>query len=191
MTARIEISKDTASPAVHAAIDGLRADGLRLMLSDIGEYLLRATRDRGAREVAPDGTPWAALSPAYKKYKDRKRPGVAKLRFDFYMQGDQLAQQVVGDTLFVGTNAKYGAIHQFGGDIDRPARSTLAYFRQERDGSVGSKFVPMKQSNFAQWVTVPAYKIRMPARPWLGLSSEDEQEVIAIASDHISGLFSE
>lgn len=187
MTARVEITADTISPALDTAVRALQGDGERLMLEDIGEYLLRATRDRAALQQAPDGTPWAALSPGYKRYKDRKRPGVPILKFDFHMLGDQFAQQVSGDTLLVGTNAKYGAIHQFGGSIDRPARSTEVYFRQERDGTVGNRFVSRRRSNFAQRVTLPAYKIAMTARPWLGLSTEDETEVLAIASQHLLG----
>lgn len=72
------------------------------------------------------------------------------LVFDFHMQGDQLSYQVAGDNLFVGTNAVYGARHQFGDDGD--------------DG--------------------------MPARPWLGLSPADEEEIELIVDDHLMGLFS-
>lgn len=191
MAARVEITKDTASPALRNAAKGLRNDALQPMLADIGEYLLRSTRDRAARQVSPDGVPWAPLSPSYRRQKERKRPGVPMLRFDFHMLGDQLSHQVVGDTLLVGTNAQYGAVHQFGARINRPARSTQVYFRQGRDGEVGTQFVKRRQSNFAQWVTLPAYTIGIPARPWLGLSNEDEQEVVLIASDHVAGLFSE
>ncbi len=187
MTARIEITADTVSPALQKAYAALQGDGQRLMLEDIGEYLLRSTRDRAALQKAPDGTPWAALSPRYKRFKDRKRPGVPKLKFDFHMLGDQLSQQVAGDTLLVGTNAKYGAIHQFGGDINRPARSTEVFFRRERDGTVGNRFVSRRKSNFAQRVNLPAYKITMTARPWLGLSDQDETEVLAIAAEHVLG----
>jgi phage virion morphogenesis protein len=187
MTARIEIVADTVSAALQKTRDALQGDGQRLMLEDIGEYLLRSTRDRGAQQKAPDGTPWAPLSPRYKRFKDRKRPGVPKLKFDFHMLGDQFSQQVAGDTLLVGTNAKYGAIHQFGGDIDRPARSTEVFFKRERDGTVGNRFVSRRKSNFAQRATLPAYKITMTARPWLGLSREDETEVLAIAAEHVLG----
>jgi phage virion morphogenesis protein len=187
MTARIEIVADTVSAALQETRAALRGDGQRLMLEDIGEYLLRSTRDRAAQEKAPDGTPWAPLSPRYKRFKDKKRPGVPKLKFDFHMLGDQFSQQVAGDTLLVGTNAKYGAIHQFGGDIDRPARSTEVFFKRERDGTVGNRFVSRRKSNFAQRVTLPAYKITMTARPWLGLSREDETEVLAIAAEHVLG----
>lgn len=187
MTARIEIVADTVSAALQKTRDALQGDGQRLMLEDIGEYLLRSTRDRAAQQKAPDGTPWAPLSPRYKRFKDKKRPGVPKLKFDFHMLGDQFSQQVAGDTLLVGTNAKYGAIHQFGGDIDRPARSTEVFFKRERDGTVGNRFVSRRKSNFAQRVTLPAYKITMTARPWLGLSREDETEVLAIVAEHVLG----
>ena len=187
MTARIEITADSISPALTTALRALEGDGQRLMLEDIGEYVLRSTRDRAAQQKAPDGKAWAALSPRYKRFKDKKRPGVAKLRFDFHMLGDRLAQQVAGDTLLVGTSAKYGAIQHFGGSINRPARASQVYFQQQRDGTVGNRFVSRRRSNFAQRVTLPAYKIKITARPWLGLSTGDETEVLAIVSQHLLG----
>lgn len=113
--ARVEITANTASPALAEAADALGEDA-GLMLAHIGEHLLRTTRERGVRQVSPTGRPWLPLSPSYKRWKDKVRPGVPKLKFDFHMLGDQLSYQVVGRTLLVGTNAIYGAIHQFGGD---------------------------------------------------------------------------
>jgi phage gpG-like protein len=95
------------------------------------------------------------------------------------------------DALLVGTNAPYGAIHQFGGTIRRPARSTHVYFRLGRDGEVGRRFAPKSRSNFAQRVTVPEHNIKMPARPWLGISAADERELLDIAEDHIKAAFEE
>lgn len=111
-----------------------------------------------------------------------------KLKFDFHMLGDQFTHQVVGDELLVGTNAKYGAIQHFGGDIDIAARSQEATFKVDRKTGV-SRFAPRRRSNFAQRVTLPAHKITIPARPWLGISAEDETEIAAIAQDHLSNLF--
>lgn len=142
--ARITLELD--SGAARAALDGLVGqlddDGRTLLLEDIGEYLLRATRDRAGQQVDPDGAPWAALSPRYAARKAKLRPGVPLLKFDYHMLGDQLSSQVDQDTLLVGTNAPYGARQQFGG------------------GGI-------------------------PARPWLGLSAEDEQEVAQLALDHL------
>lgn len=186
MTARAEITADTASAALRAAADALAGDGRRLMLEDIGEYIVRATRDRAARQVSPEGTPWSPLSPRYQRYKQRKRPGVPMLKFDFHMLGDRFFSQIEGGDLLIGSTAPQAAIQHFGGEIKREARESDVYFRQERDGSVGNLFVRRSRSNFAQRVMIPAYTITMPARPWLGLSAEDEVEVLAIAEQHLT-----
>jgi phage virion morphogenesis protein len=93
---------------------------LRLALADIGEYNLRATRERAKEEVTPEGIPWVELSWKYKAYKDKKRPGVPKLKFDFHMLGDMLSSDVGEDQVDTGTNAPYGALHQWGGTSDMP-----------------------------------------------------------------------
>lgn len=184
----VEITADTATPTLASAAQALDGDGLQLLLSDIGEYLVRSTRERADRQVSPDGNAWAALSPRYRRFKDRKRPGRKILRFDNHLLGDQFTYQVAGNELQVGTNAKYGAIHQFGGEINIAARSQEATFSLNRKTGE-SRFARRSRANFAQRVTIPAYKITMPARPWLGLSADDEQEIAAITADHLAGLF--
>ncbi|MGO4699811.1 phage virion morphogenesis protein [Dyella sp. 2RAB6] len=185
--ARIEYELDIArvSTALNNAARALDTDGQALLLSDIGEYLVRSTRDRAAAQVSPDGTPWAALSPRYAKWKERQRPGVPKLKFDNHMIGDQFTHQVDSSTLYVGTNAPYGAIQQGGGEIHIAARSQQAYFH-ERNGEVSPHFVNKRKSNFAQWVTLPAYTIKMPARPWLGVSEQDANEIVQLTLDHLA-----
>lgn len=113
-----------ARPALKAALESLKGDRAELMLRDIGEYLVNSTRERARRHVSPSGQRWQPLSPAYKAYKQRKRPGKPILEFDFHMLGDMFSAHPEGTTLLVGTNAVYGATHQFGrGKI--PARPFL------------------------------------------------------------------
>lgn len=145
--ARIKITVNTISPALKRLIQALSPDGTKLMLDDIGQYLINSTKARGLREVSPDGIRWVPLSPRYKRWKEKKRPGVPKLHFDFHMLDDQLAMQILGGTLYVGTNAKYGATHQFG-------------------------------------------RGRIPARPWLGISDDDANEIVQTVQDHIDGAIS-
>ena len=109
-----EITVDTATPAVSNAIEALEGEGLQRMLDDIGEHLFQSTKTRAARQVSPDGTMFAPLSASYARRKRAVRPLRPILRFDNHMIGDQLSHQVVGETLYVGTNAIYGAAHQFG-----------------------------------------------------------------------------
>ncbi len=55
------------------------AGDLEPALRDIGEYELRATRERASREQSPDGVPWVALSPRYAARKAKKRGGLPML----------------------------------------------------------------------------------------------------------------
>lgn len=187
--ARIEITKDTASPALKSLIAGLQGEGRARMLGDMGEYLLGSTRERAAREVDPDGNKWRALSPAYARWKAKKRPGVPILKFDFHMLGDQLSYNVDGEGLLLGTNAPYGAAHQFGHTYQRAARSQDLFFSR-RGGAVGNRFVKKGRSNFAQRAEVGAHESVLPARKWLGVSKQDDERLLEIATDHIDGAFS-
>lgn len=187
--AQIDVLNDTARQALANAARRLVGDTRRLLLMDWGEYLLRATRERAKLEQDPDGRKWRALEPSYKRWKQKKRPGVPILKFDFHMLGDQLSWQPDGDdALLVGTNAKYGAIHQFGGVINRAARSTHVHLRTTKRGG---RFVKATEGNakYRRRVTLPAYKITMPARPFLGVSSADEKKLLDIAEQHVSGAF--
>ncbi|RLL16335.1 phage virion morphogenesis protein, partial [Acinetobacter chengduensis] len=84
----------------------------------------------------------------------------------------------------VGTDVEYGAIHHFGGEIKHEARQSTVYFRQnQKTGVVGNRFVRQTRSNFAQDVTVGAYTVKIPARAWLGLTSDDEHDLLNIIED--------
>lgn len=190
--ARIEIDVDDAAvtSVLQQAGARLTPSGMHTLLSDIGEYLVRSTRERAEAELSPDGVTWQALSPAYAHWKERKRPGAKILHFDFHMLGDQLSAQVEDDVLRVGTNAPYGAIHQFGGDIKRAARKQEMYFHQDaRSGEVGNRFVKKSKSNFAQTADVAARTDTMPARPWLGVSDADRAEIKELTLDYLRSAF--
>jgi len=147
--ARITLEMDAGDAATALAGIGrqLDSEGIRLLLIDIGEYMLGATRDRAALEIAPDGSTWASLSPRYANRKAKARPGVGMLFFDNHMLGDQLSSQVVGDTLFTGTNAPQGAAQHFG--------------------------------------SAPGSHQNIPARPWLGVSDQDDAEIARLVLDHL------
>jgi len=136
---RLEYDATTAEAALDYVGGKLDGEGRQLLLSHIGEYMLGATRDRGARQVDPSGQRWRALEPSYARWKRKKRPGVPILKFDNHMLGDQLAWQLVDDTAVdIGTNAIYGARQQFVGK-----------------------------------------------RVWLGTSTDDDNEIVSIARDHL------
>jgi phage virion morphogenesis protein len=152
------------------------------LLRDFGEVLLESTEQRFSTQQSPDGVPWQALSPRYQMRKHLNADKILTLRG--YLGGG-MRYQVSGDTLAVGTNSKYGAIHQFGGEIHIAARSQQVYFKQDKSGEVGRLFVKKAKSNFAQWVTIGAYTIKIPARSFLGVSQADEAAMLAKAAERL------
>jgi phage virion morphogenesis protein len=150
---------------------------------DAGKYLLRSHRDRWARQVSPDGGPWQALSPAYLKAKPKNKDKILVL--DGKLQ--QLHYALDAESLAVGTDRIYGAIHQFGGKIKHKARQGSVYFHHDpHTGEVGNRFVKKGDSTFAQDVTVGEHETDIPARPFLGLSGDDEAELLALLADHLA-----
>jgi phage gpG-like protein len=59
------------------------------------------------------------------------------------------------------------------------------YFRQGKKGLVSNRFVKKRKSKFAQWVTRGAHVTDIPERSYLGLSSEDEGEILLIVRDYL------
>ena len=87
---------------------------LQPALSQVGEYLLESHQSRFQLEVAPDGTPWAPLSPetlARKKGEDRILQDHGTLR-------DTLSYEATASELLFGSNLEYAATHQFGREED-------------------------------------------------------------------------
>ncbi|MEZ5571183.1 MAG: phage virion morphogenesis protein [Halioglobus sp.] len=125
-----------------------QTDNLEPLMRDIGEYLLPAHKDRIAQGITPDGVAFEPLSPDYvSSERKRKSRGADKiLILDDFLRGD-LAYQVDGNGLQLGTNVVYGATHQFG-----------------------------------------RTKGNIPARPFLGFSDADIDEIEAIAQDYLAEI---
>ncbi|MBP5056351.1 phage virion morphogenesis protein [Pseudomonas chlororaphis] len=161
-----------------------RLGDLTTPLNDIAEYLHQSTDNRFAKQVAPDGSPWAPLAPSTLA---RKKGG--RILRDKGTLQDTMRHSVSNNELTFGTDRPYGAIHQFGGKIEHAARSQRVYFRQGKDGSVGNRFISKRKSNFAQWVSRGAHVTEIEARPYLGLSSEDDSAVLRIVQDYLQESF--
>lgn len=99
-------------------------------LRDIGEALLNSHRRRFEEQTAPDGTPWAPLSPSYQAKKKKNADKILVL--DGSLSG-LLTYQVSPDGLELGTNRIYGATHQFGDPARNiPARPFLGLSADDR-----------------------------------------------------------
>lgn len=153
---------------------------------NIGELLQIIHQRRFAAQQSPDGVAWQALSPGYLKRKRKNKDKILVLGAGAESLSRGLTYQVDGDDLLFGTNRPYGAIHHFGGKIERQARAATVYFKQGKGGEIGRQFVRKDKSNFAQDVKVGPYTITMPARPWLGTSTEDDEDILQLVLNYIS-----
>ncbi|QLV87837.1 phage virion morphogenesis protein [Citrobacter sp. RHBSTW-00678] len=156
------------------------------LLRSMGERLLEFHQRRFQEQKSPDGVEWAALTPRYQR---RKRKNAEKILTRDGNLRNTLRWQVNADELLFGTNRVYGAIHQFGGTIEIAARSQQAYYRQKKNGKIANEFVRKNKSNFAQWHTIPAYKIKIEARPWLGVSKAEGETLIDMTKKYLQGVF--
>lgn len=176
-----DIQIDHAEIARRLRHLGQRIDDLHDVLNEMGEVLVPSTQARMVRGVAPDGSDWTPLAPSTLLRK--KGPGILRERLTLM---GSIHHQVEGDELHVGTGLVYAAVHQFGGKVAHKARQGTVYFHQDRrTGEVGNRFVARRKANFAQDVTVKAHDVKIPARPYLGLSPEDEGQLLAILWDYV------
>ena len=120
--------------AVKAALNRLARAGrdMRPMFDEIGGLIETATLLRFERGESPEGVPW-------KPSRRALRQG-GKTLVDTGRLRDSITRQATRDSVVVGTNVIYAAIHQFGGKtgrglaVDMPARPYLGVSEDDRRG---------------------------------------------------------
>lgn len=119
------------------------------VMAAIGTGLVGSTHMRFVTQTDPEGQAWAALNTGYAAEKRNSRILTESGRLR-----DSINSRPGNDEVLVGTNVIYAAIHQFGGTI-LPKAATHLWFR------IGGALIK-------------ASKVTLPARPFLGISSDDE-----------------
>ncbi len=154
-----------------------RMKDLSPVMDEIGASLEHTTKRRFETETAPSGEPWKPSMPSYDRggsgvhpkgggHTDRGQTltDTGRLRASFTRQASE-------DEVIVGTNVVYAAIHQFGGKtrphVIRPRRKKALFWPGLNH--------PVKK------VQHPGSKV--PARPFLGISSSDERRIGRIFED--------
>lgn len=172
-------------------LGGLDAAGRNL--SDLMEQLAAQvefdTQRRFETQTDPDGNPWPPSMRALAE-NGETLTDTARLR--------QSITSRSGPTGFeVGTNVVYAAIHQFGGTIHQPERQQTLYWHHAGDTTKASwrgsrtfadwSFAKKSKANYSETHTVKAHDVKMPARPYLGVSESGMAELGVIARDWLAG----
>ena len=153
----VSISVTVVDQQVRRAFDQLAVHmgNTAPVMSAIGTALVASTHMRFVSQTDPDGAAWRALNTEYAKGKRNTRILTESGRLR-----DSINDHASRDEVSVGTNVIYAAIHQFGGTIV-PVKATHLWFRIDRG-------------------LVRADSVTLPARPFLGISTEDEAEIAEI-----------
>lgn len=157
----------------RAMLERLGEPGTQDLMPRLGEYLQASTQKRFKTQTAPDGTAWAPLQPRYARRKKYAKDKILTLRG--YLRGGIHYQVTGAAEVEVGSNTKYAAIHQLGGAINVPARQATVRYR-----SVAGRVLFAGKKNkraTERQVTIPAHQVNMPARRFLGISTEDNHEI--------------
>jgi len=128
----------------------------------IGQILQASTLERFRTETDPTGKPWAPLNKEYAKGRIQGKPILTQ-----HGTLSQIVYQLAERSVAVGTNAIYGATHQFGATI-KPKNAPALVFEL-----AGAK--------------VFAAKVEIPERPFLGISPDDREEILGTLQDVIAG----
>jgi phage virion morphogenesis protein len=145
-----------------------QARGLAPAMKNIGEYLVRSTWERFDLQKDPEGKPWTPLAPSTRERKKEPR-----ILIESHQLRDTINYRADDRSVTIGSPKVYAAIHQFGG-------RTRAHVIKPRNKKAlnwpGGKH-PVGAVNH------PGSNI--PARPFLGLSKEDREEIVEIIRDHL------
>lgn len=135
----------------------------KLLMSTIGETLVSGTIKRFASEEDPEGRKW-------KQSRRARAQGGQTLSDNAHLR-NSIDYAATSDKVMVGSNLVYARIHQLGGAI-RPKNGNYLKFRTANGGFVSVR------------------KVEMPARPYLGVSAADLEEVKAVFTEFMKGCFS-
>jgi len=146
--------------AIHKACRNM-AERQELM-SSIGEALVSGAVLRFSMEEDPEGRKWQPSRRA-QTTGGQTLNDTGRLR-------DSIDYATTPETVLVGTNAKYARIHQLGGKI-RPKSKKRLKFK-----GIGGEDV------FAKEITIPA-------RPFIGISADDLEEVKETIAEYMGNAF--
>jgi phage gpG-like protein len=156
----------------------------------VGHSLVSHTQMRFDTQSEPDGTPWLPSQRA-------KRTGGQTLYEEGFLFASQTYNILPGGGVEQGSNRVYAAAMQFGNRYKVYARSQSIYRSKEKleraaNTPFGEKvdmslyrFVKKSKATFESHVEIPEHDVYIHARPYLGMSADNANEISALAGRHL------
>lgn len=174
-----------------------RLDDLTPAMQTVGEYLVGSTKRRFATSIGPDGVRWAPNTETTYLRMIEKAHGVTLKSGQINQKGANLAltkKPLIGEThrlsseisaqadrdsVEIGSPMVYAAVQQFGAQMGEFGRySQVSRWRKYEKGDF------RKHAGTVKGFPIPWGDI--PARPFIGLSEVDADQVLAIVGEHLA-----
>lgn len=178
----VRITNDEMSAKLQKIIEA--GKDLRPVLTNIAGMMKDAAEQNFAAQGQNLNPKWDQLKSGTLRQKKKKGYSTRILERTGWLAGS--IQASADDTRAVaGTNVPYAQIHQFGGDINMPARPLL--FRKYSKGKKKGRtlFANARNAQFGQMGK--PYTIHIPPRPFLALTEENQQAMVKRLGDYLIG----
>jgi phage virion morphogenesis protein len=172
---------------IQEGLDALfkRLSDLTPLMQNIGAVLLLSSQMRIQQtKTGPDGAAWVPLSNKYRKRREKQGTignGILMVRGNLLrsLNYNANAEQVTVSMGGTGKSMDYARIHQLGGEINIPPRTQNLKF--DKNGL----FSKPKKAVRSMDVQIGGHTIYIPARPVLGVSEQDKEDILAEVSDFL------
>lgn len=155
----IRVDVDSDAEQLIRRLERIRGIDKAGVMNAVAEGLRTSTQERFRTETAPDGSRWKPSVRAVEKNRTTLTES-AELKTHIYAKADASGAAI-------GTNIEYAATHQFGAERTIRARN--------------GKYLKFMIGD--RWVYTPSVRISIPARPFLGISRTDEEEIRELIED--------
>lgn len=159
----IKIGIDSETESLLKKLRGIENIDKAGVNNAIAEALRTGTVERFGREVSPQGDAW-------KKSIRAANEGGLTLTRSGQLKGS-IHARATAEGAEVGTNLVYAATHQFGASGRTIRARNKPYLSFQMNG---------------RWVRKKQVTVNIPARPFLGVSDEDRQEIQDIVEEAVS-----
>ena len=156
---------------VSAAIARIQAhlSDLSPLMNEIGMFLVRSTEERFSATEAPDGSKWALRSPVTIAHYLRTKQTFGPI---LHKSGDlprSISHQYDDASVTIGSNLIYSAVLQFGA-----AQGAFG-------ASIGKDSKGRDHFHSIPWGNIPA-------RPFIGLSGDDRQNILDTVQEWLADI---
>lgn len=158
----VKATNGTVTLSLSAGLERFEAEKPRIY-REIGQSLLVNIRQGFEAERSPDGEAWEPLKPA--TVRQRKGDAHPILQRKGRLK-KTITWKVGPDSVIVGTNLVYAAVHQFGATINRAAGATKLHFPAHQPGEkTRDRCALPRQPTSAPSSVWPQPRIRSASRP--------------------------